>query len=197
MNRFIFGLCSLSILAVTAARAGQGLTVPDDDPLWPRWQTRLSITVDVDRPAALKLTPAVQRAQIMSDYFPQPFSLAPSSSWQGGLRATGGLVVGRPGLFAGAGAAAASPLLAQVDATRLGGESNSSLGSVWPYVGIGYTGLSRASGWGFTADLGFIVRSEGSGLNLGQLAGSSAGLDDKVRTIRFAPTLQLGVRYAF
>ena len=189
-TRSVCGLFGLFLLT-SAASAGDGLTVPDVDPLWSRWQTRFSVTLE--RPLAGLTpvrTPSLQRAELMGDYYVPSFSLAPSSSWQGGLRATGGLIVGHPGLSPTT--ATASPT--QVGQTRFGFESSNGIA---PYVGVGYTGLSRRSGWGFSADLGVLVHGGGAGLRLGGTADRAQGLDDALRDIRLSPMMQLGVHYAF
>ena len=65
--------------------------------------------------------------------------------------------------------------------------------STVPYLGIGYTGLSPRSGWGFSADLGLLAKNPGNALRVG----SGQSPDDMIRDMRTTPLLQLGVSYAF
>jgi hypothetical protein len=60
----------------------------------------------------------------------------------------------------------------------------------WPYVGVGYSGASSRSGWGFNADLGLAAQNPGA-LRLGQR------LDDAVRELRLQPLIQFEMSYRF
>ena len=62
------------------------------------------------------------------------------------------------------------------------------------YVGIGYTGRARSSGFAFSADLGLVSGSY-SGLRLGR--SSAEGFEDAMRDLRFKPVLQLGLAYSY
>jgi hypothetical protein len=66
-----------------------------------------------------------------------------------------------------------------------------------PYLGVGYTGASLRGGWGFTADIGLkgLSATSSSGLRLGRAP--APAIDDTLRDLRLAPTLQLGVTYRF
>jgi hypothetical protein len=70
-------------------------------------------------------------------------------------------------------------------------------GGTAPYLGVGYTGASLRGGWGFTADIGLkgLSATSGSGLRLGRTP--APAIDDTLRDLRLAPTLQLGVTYRF
>jgi hypothetical protein len=113
----------------------------------------------------------------------------------GGLRLTSGLLVGQRSVVLGALAtsrqAAGGLALGQTGPVTLG-EGNDGL-RAWPYVGVGYTGISLRGGWGFTADLGLAAQNLGAAVRLG----SSPGLDEVLRDLRLQPLLQLGVSYRF
>lgn len=159
------------MLLTGGAWGGEGLSLPNSEPLWPRWQARVELSAPYSV-GSLTSVPGVstRRMALLGDFYPDLPWLAPSKSWQGGVRASGGLLIGQPG---------------QVGA------------SVWPYFGVGYTGLSRRSGWGFAADLGLVVQNPREATLSGGTVGGPQSLDDAIREIRLSPFLQLGVRYSF
>lgn len=159
----------LSLVVVTCgAWAGDGLTLPDSDPVWPRWQSRLdAIAPSMQGVGLAPLATFHRGASLLGDYYPAWPRWSLSGNWQGGARASGGVLLG----------------------------SSRSLGThVWPYLGVGYTGLSRRSGWGFVADVGLVAHGP---RDLATPVGQSASLEDVVREITLSPVLQLSVRYSF
>lgn len=134
-------------------------------------------------------------ANVLGDYY---LTRSGMSGVSGGLRATGGLLLGplsiaqsSGGLALGNGAVAAgrrSLMSTRLDAYTLEPSSNLS------YLGIGYTGRVHGSGLAFSADLGLMSGSYG-GLRLGR--SSAQGFEDAMRDLRFKPLLQLGLAYSY
>ena len=186
------------------ASDGSGLQVRPDSTPWPRLQARLlSSTVPLRWEQGLvgALTPPSFNSGLLGDYYLSgSMSVAERA---GGFRATTGFV---PGSLARAlaptartGPGAALTLDRRVfgqPLTSFPGEVSAELPAT-PYLGFGYTGLSARSGWSFSADLGLVSRSPGSGLKLGSVLSGSQSLDEKFREMRWAPVLQLGIQYAF
>ncbi|MGL6109851.1 MAG: hypothetical protein ACRC2B_07095 [Rubrivivax sp.] len=69
--------------------------------------------------------------------------------------------------------------------------------SAMPYLGIGYSGVSLKSGWGFWADIGLVVQSPGNVLGLGRVLSGTQTAEDLMHELRLAPMVQLGVNYSF
>lgn len=182
------------------AGSGDGLKASSSAQMtWARWQGRLSLVTTTD-PWRLGVEgPSVKlsSASLMGDYY---FGRSLVGANQvGGLRATSGLIFGPRSALGSAQTALgngrefsvgsrSSVHALQPYATDLAGENATA-----PYLGIGYTGLSPRSGWGFSADLGLVAKSRGNALR----AGSGQNLDDQVRDLRMTPLLQFGVSYGF
>lgn len=184
-------------LAATAATAADGLNAPAGAALWPAWQARLSFTLaGGDR--GLQVAPVLHQAALLGDYYPRASWLPQGGQnphWQGGLRATSGVVLGSLGSSV---ATTLSPL--SISQHRLGDATvppDSADLTPTPYVGIGYSGWSTGGGWGFSADLGLLVRQPGGVTTLGRALLGNAGLDEALRRLDLAPVLRLGVRYSF
>ncbi|MEO5732281.1 MAG: hypothetical protein ABIQ87_01155, partial [Rubrivivax sp.] len=127
----------------------------------------------------------------------------------GRFRASGGLLLGAPGLSS-AGLSAGSAVRGSGLALSPGGQAGSLFDATAaptgrseadglaasPYLGLGYSGPIWHSGFSLTADLGVVAeRVDGSGRARGVFGSQS--LDGAVRELRFSPVLQVGVRYAF
>jgi hypothetical protein len=115
---------------------------------------------------------------LVADLYLSPSGLGPR--FQGGLRATSGLMAGgptsQPGLTLSRANTASMPL---------------------PYLGLGYSGLHSPTGWGLTADLGLVAATPGA-IRFGRSSfASGPALEDAVRDLRLTPVLRLGVSYAF
>lgn len=191
---------SLWVLPLLAGSvfAGDGLSIVDEADVWPRLQTRFQLQASHPGLGAVAAISSSMRLSLLGDYYPSTLWRAPKSAWQGGLRATGGLLAGRAGgLRLPRAVSAGTP--GSVTRHALGDDHAASMDSVptavgvWPYIGIGYSGLSRRSGWGVVADLGLVAEVP----RLGRSAAVGHGLDDAVREIRLSPMVQFSVRYDF
>lgn len=163
----------------------------------PRWQARLQLSsTDAGNDTAPHLGGSrLLSANLLGDYY---LTSSGFTSLRGGLRATGGLLLGplsmsqsSGGLALGSGPLSAgrrSVSLHGLDAYTLEPSANLS------YLGIGYTGRVQGSGLAFSADLGLMSGSY-SGLRLGR--SSAQGFEDAMRDLRFKPLLQLGLAYSY
>ncbi len=174
----------------------------------PSWQARLQLSSLA--PSALPLSSAwdtgpnnssrLLSASLLGDYYLTGSGLG---GVYGGLRATGGLMLGS---------------LAQNNASLALGSSSTGLAqgltvgqrSLTPwsvereandpftstsYLGIGYSGRSLRGGWGFSADLGLMSGNMSNSLRLGSNRAQS--MEDLLRDLRFKPVLQLGLSYSY
>lgn len=165
-----------------------------------KWQARLELgNPDADK--AFSGSPSrLLSAQLMGDYFLTGSGLG---GVQGGLRATGGMLLGprsmsQHGLGAslGANAARLGPNWSISQRSLSGNSPGLDAGdptTAMSYLGLGYTGQSLRGGWGFSADLGLLGNS--SSLRLGNSRGP--GMDELLRDLRFQPVLQLGLSYSY
>ncbi len=166
--------------------AGEGVV---ESQAWPRWQARLGV-VGTSAPLGLhptgspddKVSP--RAAALLGDYYFTGSGFDPKRVG-GGLRATTGWLYGGSLALDAGGTATGSAVsfwrglaVDDVRARHAG------------YIGIGYTGLLPRFGLGFSADLGLI----GSPLSP---ANHRLDSDYTIRDIRLAPTVRLGVSYAF
>lgn len=180
-----------------AALAQQGLQLRPD--ALSRWQARLQLNQsrdDVSPSYDARRGSGVLSANLLGDYYLTGSGLG--QGVQGGLRATGGLMVGPMSLVQSSSGLALGRA-ARLNANLSVGQSSLSLlpgpereaSHSMSYVGVGYTSYSLRGGWGFSADVGLVAH--GAGLRLG----NSAPLDDPSRDARFRPVLQLGVSYSY
>lgn len=200
--------CGLVWVQTTSAWAveGMGLKPNADNLPWARWQGRISMGtaapawragLDGFETSGLKLG----SISLMGDYyFTRPLSGLGAT---GGFRATSGVVIGpRSQLWAsqpGPGAGSAFSIERRLfgSAATPPGSETANDSATLPYLGIGYTSLSSRGGWSLSADLGLLAVSPGNSVMLGRAASGSQGLEDKLREMRLAPVLQLGVSYSF
>lgn len=148
--------------------------------VWPQWQARRTVLANPGTPLSLWSSSGGESGTstlLVGDYF---FARPAYGWWPSGgqLRASTGLV-----LSSRIGHGLRTP------------DAGSSSGSSLPYVGLGYSGLSakrHGAGWSISADLGLTADTRGVGKLLG-----SQGFDHALRELRFAPVVQVGVRYAF
>jgi hypothetical protein len=178
-------------LGSAAAQAEGGLRVAPEQAPWPRWQARVG--VDQAPPWRGDLSPAAngpRGLKLLGDvYFSGPGFGA--GQVVGGLRATGGLLLGSRSPLLGTSASGAPLSLSVTPSLLTSGRGEDALEAPpVGYLGVGYSSLSLRGGWGFSADLGVIT---GSGLRPPE----TRNLDDAVRDMRLRPMLQLGVSYAF
>ena len=207
LQRILTSIAAFALAFAAGATAGEGLKARTDDATWARWQGRLSLgtTTPTWRPSLSEFEPTGLRVNAISlsaDYYFTGSLLDRSSV--GGLRATGGLIVGPRSLAAagqpsigaqGSGFAVERRLLSPTG-QAIAVEPQQDLASI-PYVGLGYTGLSARGKWSFSADLGLVALSPGNVVRLGRVVGGSQSVDDVLRDLRLAPVLQMGVSYAF
>jgi len=188
-------LASAAVLSLSALFAVSALAADSDAN--PRWQARLQLSsADANSDAAPHLGGSrVLSANLLGDYY---LTSSGFSGLRGGLRATGGLLLGplsmaqsSGGLALGSGPISAgrrSLTVSGLDAYSLEPSGNLS------YFGIGYTGRVQGSGFAFSADLGLMSGTYG-GLRLGR--SSAQGFEDAMRDLRFKPLLQLGLAYNY
>ena len=190
-------MARLASAAVLSLSALFSLSAAADGDASPRWQARVQLSsADGASDAAPHLGGSrILSANLLGDYY---LTKSGVSGVSGGLRATGGLLLGplsmaqsSGGLALGNGPVSAgrrSLVVSGLDAYSL--EANTNLS----YVGIGYTGRVHNSGFAFSADLGLMSGSYG-GLRLGR--SSAQGFEDAMRDLRFKPLLQLGLAYNY
>jgi hypothetical protein len=161
-----------------------------------RWQARVQLSqVDSLDGSTGRSTRAVSAA-LLGDYYLTSSGLG--DTVRGGLRATGGLMMGPLSVTQ-----SGSGLTLAPQSMSLGASFAVGLRSVgnWtdrgdpnaaqPYIGIGYSGISLRGGWGFSADVGLINRNA---LRLGNSLGS---VDEALRDNRLMPVLQVGLSYSY
>lgn len=198
-----FSAAALTICCVTSAWADGGLVLREDSLNGPRWQGRIGLGNAVSP----GLRPELQRRDdtmlgslsVMGDYYLSGPLLGRGLS--GGLRATGGLLVGpRSALLSNP--ALPSNQLSPFSLSRLAGgvpppgSDGNDLGSA-PYLGIGYSGMSVKRTLSFSADFGLAATSPGSGLRFGRFVPGSPSFDDMLHELRLTPVIQLGLSYTF
>lgn len=191
-------MARLASAAVLSLSALFSLSAWADGDASPRWQARLQLS-SLDGGSEAQQPhlggSRVLSANLLGDYY---LTRSGMTGVSGGLRATGGLLLGplslaqsSGGLALGSGPVSAgrrSMILSGPDAYSL--EPNGNLS----YVGLGYTGRVKGSGFAFSADFGLMSGSYG-GLRLGR--SSAQGFEDAMRDLRFKPLLQLGLAYSY
>ncbi|MDN3544024.1 hypothetical protein QWZ02_06145 [Kinneretia asaccharophila] len=190
-------------LGSPGAAPAQGLSLPPLDSHSLRWQARVQLSSLEDTGGGRSLL----SANLLGDYYIFNNTDA-SNRYQGGLRTTGGLMIGTRALSeSSSGLALRNPDLGQRASLLLGQRRISQLGpslpgaesdyATRPYLGIGYTGQSLRGSWGFSADLGLIKLSYRDQLRLGRSPGGAQSLEDLLLDIRLRPVVQLGFNYSF
>lgn len=193
---------ALSALAADGLQAG-GINLGDT----PRWQARISLSsLDPNTPAGMEAQhlpgSRILSANLLGDYYLTGSGIG---GIRGGLRATGGMLVGPLSMSqSGSGVSLGSLNPTGAQAVSIGQRSmgllspnrelndpNASLS----YLGIGYTGQVVHGGVSFSADLGLINNTSLAGLRLG--SGSAPGLDDVLRDVRYKPVVQFGLSYSY
>lgn len=198
-SRLSSGLIALSALVALPAAAGDGLVAPDAQ-TWVRWQGRVALEsytppwyADLSRGDGAGLK--VQGIGLLGDYYFLDLPLG--SEGRGGFRATTGVMLGgSTALLGGAPGADGNGLNLRHRQGATVGEASGDPTTV-PYVGIGYSGLTGRTGWGFAADLGLMALTGESRLRLGRNDRLAARQEEQLREMRLSPVLQLGVTYSF
>ncbi|MFN3860724.1 MAG: hypothetical protein ACK4R2_04555 [Roseateles sp.] len=187
-------LASAAVLSLSALLALQAQAAELDTQ--PRWQARLQLSSnDAAQDARPHLGGSrVLSANLLGDYY---LSSSGFSGLSGGLRATGGLLLGPLSLSQSSGGLALGhgPVAAGRRSLVFGGPSAYALepSANLSYLGIGYTGRVMGGGLSFSADFGLMSGSVG--LRLGR--SSAQGIEDAMRDLRFKPLLQLGLAYSY
>jgi hypothetical protein len=151
---------------------------------WPRWQARIGIVGAAGGPGSEAEAP--RAAALLGDYYFTGSGFDPQRVG-GGLRATTGwLYGGGQGLDAG-GTSTGSAMSASF---WRGSRADDARTRHAGYIGIGYTGLVPKLGLGFSADFGVIGMPPSA-------TSPRLESDYTIRDIRLAPTVRLGVSYAF
>jgi hypothetical protein len=184
-TRWIAGLL---MAAGMAAQASDGLQVSDGTALWPSWQARLTLTMADPAYGGAR---TLRQASLLGDLYLLTHRPEPDARWRGGFRATSGVVAGSLGL---ATPVSLAPLSTQLQslAEPVGGEA-----AVWPYLGLGYSGLSVRNGLSVSADLGLVARQPGAASGLGRALLGQQGLDSALRQLDLSPMVRLGLNYSF
>ncbi len=183
--------------AVLSLSALFSLSAWADGDAQPRWQARLQLSsADAGSDTAPHLGGSrLLSANLLGDYY---LTSSGFTSLRGGLRATGGLLLGPLSMSQSSGGLALGngPVSAGRRSVSLNGPDAYSLepSANLSYLGIGYTGRVHGSGFAFSADFGLMSGSY-SGLRLGR--SSAQGFEDAMRDLRFKPLLQLGLAYSY
>lgn len=194
---------ALSLLSgMVFAADGEGLQLNTA----PRWQARLQLSSLDANAAGLEAQrysgSRLLSANLLGDYYLTGSGLG---GIRGGLRATGGVLLGplsmsqaNAGLALGGSAfqlgrnlAVGQRSLALLSPNAEITDPSASLS----YLGIGYTGQTLRGGFSFSADLGVISNTSIAGLRLGR--SNAAGMEDVLRDLRYKPVLQLGLSYSY
>jgi hypothetical protein len=174
-----------------AATAADGLAAPASDLLWPTWQARLSLTtIGAGQPWSSSLAEGrrLRQASLLGDVYVGRQWFGASTHWRGGLRATGGLVLGPFGPSVTTGLGGTSIDLWSL--TEPLNDTTTTGLALRPYLGVGYAGLSARGGWGVSADLGVLAGEPGA------LLGSEAPMS-LLRRLDLQPVVRFGVSVAF
>ena len=161
-----------------------------------RWQARLQLSQVDNQDSGSGRSSRSLSAALLGDYYLTGSGLG--AGVRGGLRATGGLMMGSLSVTqSGSGLTLSAQSMSLGQSLAVGLRAVGTLadrsdpGSTLPYIGIGYSGISQRGGWGFSADLGLINRNS---LRLGNSLGS---VDEALRDNRLMPVLQFGLSYSY
>jgi hypothetical protein len=196
-------LCALLGLQAMPSLAADGLQLDLKRPDLvsnPQWQARFQLSnLDADRFGLDNLVrpgSKVLSLNMLGDYYLTRSGL---TGVRGGLRATGGMLLGplsltqsSAGLALGDSGVDHSVSFGQ-RALRPAGDMGDPSASM-SYMGIGYTGHLLRSGLSFSADLGLVSNLSLGGLRLGT---APPQIDDVLRDMRYKPLLQLGLSYSY
>lgn len=191
-----------SLLSGSAfATGGEGLQLNSA----PRWQARLQLSsLDANASDAQRYSSGSRllSANLLGDYYLTSSGLG---GIRGGLRATGGVLLGPMSLSqASAGLALGGSAFQLGQNVAVGQRSMGLLpansdatdpSASLSYMGIGYTGQTLRGSFSFSADLGLVSNTSIAGLRLGR--SNAAGMEDVLRDMRYKPVLQLGLSYSY
>ena len=161
-----------------------------------RWQARVQLSQVDGLDTGTGRSSRSLSAALLGDYYLTRSGLG--DGVRGGLRATGGLMMGPLSITQSGSGLTLSPQSMSLGQSLAIGlravgstADRSDPGSTLSYIGIGYSGISTRGGWGFSADLGLINRNN---LRLGNSLGS---VDEALRDNRLMPVLQFGLSYSY
>ena len=173
------------------SQEGQGLDPSGSGWLAGQWQARIELNHGLTHssysdPYNIVATHGLQRPglSVLGDFFFKSPSTETPTAALNGFRATSGLMVG-PRQFG-----------PSVSPAAFSDGKNGDTGAV-PYFGVGYTDLPSRTGWGFSADFGWMAMSPRSAVKFGSAIASPLSIDDLQRDQRLTPLIQLGVSYSF
>ncbi len=196
-SRLLARLMAFALAALGGGvSAGNGLTAPQGDWLWPQVQVRIAVQSAALSPlagASLAGEPArgtaygLQGGALLGDVV-----LAQPSF--GVFRATSGVLLGQA-----AGASLRDLSLGERIGVSLlegvaGPQGHVANPITLPYLGLGYRSPAVWSGLSLSADLGFTAAGLGG---VGRALAGQQAWDMALRDVRLAPLLQLGLRYSF
>ena len=196
----VLALTLLSGMAFAAD--GEGLQL---NTAAPRWQARLQLSsLDANAFDTQRYSSGSRllSANLLGDYYLTSSGLG---GIRGGLRATGGMLLGPMSMSQASAGLALGGSAFQLGQNVAVGQR--SLGLLSPnsdatdpsaslsYMGIGYTGQTLRGGFSFSADLGLVTNTSIAGLRLGR--SNAAGMEDVLRDLRYKPVLQLGLSYSY
>jgi hypothetical protein len=195
---FLVGAVVLGGVPLARAGEAEGLTLP-----WLQGRVTLGMSVEASATALPGNTSRLGSASLLGDYY---FSRAGVREGEAsGFRATSGVFLGSQlGMWGGHAQGTLSSGLISIErhsfsllALPPSAEGASQEGSTVPYLGLGYSGVSLKSGWGFSADLGLMALNPGNAVRLGRVFGGGQSLDAALRDVSLSPIVQLGVSYQF
>ena len=189
-------IAPLALLFASAplwSQEGQGLDPSRGDWLAGQWQARIELThhglahasytdpYNIAAPAHGVHRPGLS---VFGDFFFKSPATDTTSATLSGFRATSGLMLGT------------RPFGSSVTPVAFSDGKNADTGPV-PYFGVGYTDFPSHTGWGFSADFGWMAMSPRSAVRFGNTLGSPLSVDDLLRDLRLSPLIQIGVSYSF
>jgi len=161
-----------------------------------RWQARVQLSQVDGLDSSTGRSARSLSAALLGDYYFTRSGLG--EGVRGGLRATGGLMMGPLSVTqSGSGLTLSPQSMSLGQSLAIGlravgsGNDRGDPGSTQSYIGIGYSGISARGGWGFSADLGLINRSSP------RLGSSLGSVDEALRDNRLMPVLQFGLSYSY
>ncbi len=186
--------------AATALHADDGLSNRNADWLWPQLQARITLQtasltpVSLARhgePGATATRGQILGAAMLGDYvFARPR--------MGQFRTTSGVVLGSMGGAPWLSTAAATRLDVLLrDVGSLGSNVANEPPNAMPYLGLGY---SSPRLWGnllVSADFGLAAARPAGMAGVGRALFGAQALDAALRDMRWAPLMQLGLRYSY
>lgn len=194
-------LAAVALLCATnMAQAEDGISHRSADWLWPQLQARITLQTASLTPVSLarhgELGATAARGQILGAAMLGDYVFARPSMGQ--FRTTTGVVLG---------STAGAPLFSTSAAARLDVQVRD-VGSHWanvgienqtamPYLGLGYSSPRLWGNLSVSADFGIAAARPSGAANVGRALFGAQALDAALRDMRWAPLMQLGVRYSY